>query len=71
MHYDVTSRRAPKEIMAVFVVVARKMASTQKINTIQNSKSENAAICRLLQAIKANKDSRGRLYKKVIEVNYN
>ena len=68
MHYDVTSRRAPKEIMAVFVVVARKMASTQKINTIQNS--ENAAICRLLQAIKANKDSRGRLYKKVIEVNY-
>ena len=43
----------------VFVVVTRAMAGDQKINTIQNSESEkNAAICRVLQTVEANEDSR-------------
>ena len=47
----------------VFVVVTRAMAGDQKINTIQKGESENAAICRVLQTVEANEDSRGRLYK--------
>ena len=42
----------------VFLVVTREMAGDQKINTIQHGESENAAICRVLQTVEANEDSR-------------
>ena len=42
----------------IILVVTREMAGDQKINIIQNGESENAAICRVLQTVEANEDSR-------------